>query len=74
MTAFCRYGAHHAADVVQCHHHDERNHQSIHAAQKVAQPPSQRGDGDLNLRPDQVNGKISHTRFLLVVDMENPPS
>ena len=27
-----------------------------------------------NLCPDQVNGKIPHTRFLLVVDMENPPS
>ena len=60
--------------LVQGHHHDERYHQSIHATQKVTQPAAQRSDGDLNLRPDQVNGKIPPSRFLLVVDMENPPS
>ena len=67
-------GAHDTADIVQGHQDDQRDHQAVHAAKKVAQPPAQRGDGNLDLRPDQVNGKVSHSRFLLVVDMENPPS
>ena len=67
-------GAHDAADVVQGHQHDQRDHQPVHAAQEISQPSAQRGDGDLDLRPDQINGKIPHSRILLVVDMENPPS
>ena len=55
-----RYSAHDAADVVEHHKHKKGNQQSVHAAQKVAQPPAQRGNSNLNFAQ-----MISIEKFLI---------
>ena len=52
--------AHDAGGVVDGHEDHQRNQEAVHASKHVAQPAAQAGDGDLQLRPDQVNRKISH--------------
>jgi len=57
-------GAHDARDVVQRHKDEQGNHQAVDASKEVTQPSPDGRDGDLDLRPDQVDRKVPHSRFL----------
>ena len=57
-------GAHDARDVVQRHKNEQGYHQAVDASKEVTQPSPDGRDGDLDLRPDQVDRKVPHSRFL----------
>ena len=52
--------------AVQCHEHDECDQHTVKTSQELAQPSADDSDEDLDLRPDDVNGKILHENVFLM--------
>ena len=63
---FIQDSAHDTGDIVQHHEDDERDQQAIQASLKVAEPAANSHAGSLDLSPEQVNRKITHSTFPLL--------
>ena len=55
------YGAHDAGDIVQGDEDEQGDEQAIQPAQEIAEPSAQGRNGDLDLRPDQINMEITNS-------------
>ncbi len=66
-------GAHDARDVIQRRKDDECDQQAVQPSKEIAEPAAQRGDRDLDLRPDQIDTKVVHSEILLFLIYQKPP-
>ena len=64
---------HDTSHVVKHHQYNQRSHKAIHTSNEIAEPATKGSYGNLDLRPDQINGKVTHFHILLKGLLAKPP-